>query len=331
MILEELDGPGHPGVDRMVGGFEGEDEQALLVGVDAIGARLVVVDDAQVRGIEPGLRDGANGPRGGEKIGEAEHGVGPEARPALQPHPGLGDDSERALGADHHPVGAGAGARARQAARLHHAGRRDRADAFDEIVDVGVEGGEVAAGAGRDPAAEGRELEALRIVADGEAVRLQGRLDRRPANAALNARGAARRVDLEHPVEMAHVEADRAGVAVADGRLDPADDRGAAAERNDRDLRAARPIEHGRDVGFALRQGDEIGRVGEVASEGAHRFRIGLAVGVEKPLVWLLRQDAGEGGGRGDAGRAERDVGACGGGAEARGSTPSFSATKRNR
>ena len=111
MILEELDGAGHPGVDRMVGGFEGEDQQALLVGVDAVGSGLVIVDDAQVRWVEPGLRHGANRPRGGEKIGEAEHGVGAEARPPLQPHPRLGDDSERALGADHHPVGARAGAR----------------------------------------------------------------------------------------------------------------------------------------------------------------------------------------------------------------------------
>ena len=71
----------------------------------------------------------------------------------------------------------------------------------------------------------------------------------------------------------------------------------------------ARPIEHGGDVGFALRQGHEIGRVGEVAREGAHRFRIGLAVGVQKPFVRLLRQDACERGGRRDARRAERDVG----------------------
>ena len=84
MILEELDGPGHPGVERMVGGFEGEHEQALLVGVDAIGAGLVIIDDAQVRRVEPGLADGANGPRRGEKIGEAEHRVGAEARPRLE-------------------------------------------------------------------------------------------------------------------------------------------------------------------------------------------------------------------------------------------------------
>ena len=130
-----------------------------------------------------------------------------------------------------------------------------------------------------------------------------------PADPALDARGAARRVDLEHPVEAAQIEADRAGVGLADRRLDAADDRGAAAERNDGDLRAARPVEHGGDVGFALGQGDEVGRVGEVAREGAHRFRIGLAVGVQKPLVGVLRQDARERGGRRDARRAERDVG----------------------
>ncbi len=167
----------------------------------------------------------------------------------------------------------------------------------------------MAARARRDPAAEGRELEALRVVPDGEPVRLQRRLDRGPADPALDASGAARRVDLEHAVEMAQIEADRAGVAVAHMRLDAADDRGAAAERNDGDLRLARPIEHGGDVDFALRQGHEVGRVGEVAREGAHRFRIGLAVRVQKPFVRLLRQDACERGGRRDARRAERDVG----------------------
>ena len=143
----------------------------------------------------------------------------------------------------------------------------------------------MAAGAGGDPAAQGRELEALRIVAKREPMGLQRRLDRRAANAALDARGAARAVHLEHPVEMAHVEADRPGVAVADRGLDAAHDRGAATERNDRDFRAARPVEHGCDVGFALRQGDEIGRVGEIAREGAHGLRKGLAVGVQEPLV----------------------------------------------
>ena len=90
--------------------------------------------------------------------------------------------------------------RAGQAARFHGAGRRHRAHAFDEIVNVRVEGGEVAARAGGDPAAESRELEALRIVPDREPVRFQRRFDRRAADAGLDACGAARLVHFEHAV-----------------------------------------------------------------------------------------------------------------------------------
>ena len=134
------------------------------------------------------------------------------------------------------------------------------------------------AGARRDPAAEGGEFEALRIVPDGEAMRPQRCLDRGPANAALDARGTARHVDLEHAVEAAHVEADCAGIGVADRGLDAAYDRGTAAERNDGDPGAARPVEHGRHLGLVGRQGDEIRGVLEVARKGAHGFRVGFAI-----------------------------------------------------
>ena len=128
-----------------------------------------------------------------------------------------------------------------------------------------------------------------------------------PADPALDPRRAARRVDLEHPVQAPHIEAHRPGIGVADRRLDAADDRGAAAERNDGDLRAARPVEHGGDLGFVRRQGDEVGRVGEVAREGADRLGIGLAVGVQEPLVRVVRQDVCERRRRDDARRrAER-------------------------
>ena len=56
--------------------------------------------------------------------------------------------------------------------RLDHALRRDGAQRFHEIVDVGVERREMAAAARRDPAAERRILEALRKMAQREPVRL---------------------------------------------------------------------------------------------------------------------------------------------------------------
>ena len=116
-------------------------------------------------------------------------------------------------------------------------------------------------------------------------------------------------VDLEHPVEMAHVEADGARVSAAEDRLDAAHDRGASAERNDRDLLSARPVEHGRDVGFALRQGDKIGRVGEIAVKRAHGFGKGFAVGMQEALVGVVRQHAAERRRGRDARRAQRDLG----------------------
>ena len=106
-----------------------------------------------------------------KEIGEAHRAAGPEARAVLHAHPRLGDDAEDALGADEQPVGARPGAGAGQAPRLHRAGGRHDAQAFDEIVDMRVEGREVAARARRDPAAEGRVLEALREVPQRHAVR----------------------------------------------------------------------------------------------------------------------------------------------------------------
>ena len=90
-------------------------------------------------------------------------------------------------------------------------------------------------------------------------MRLQRRLDRGAQDAGLNARGAAGGVHFEHAVQAPHVEADGARVSIADDRLDAAHHRRAGAERNDRDLRAARPVEHGGDVGFGFGQRDEVG------------------------------------------------------------------------
>ncbi len=107
------------------------------------------------------------------------------------------------------PVGARPGAGAGQAAALPPALRREHAHRLDEVVDVGVVRGVVAARAGGDPAAERREAEALREVAQREAVRAQLVLERRAVDAGLDAGRARHRVDLEHPVEAVHGDRSR--------------------------------------------------------------------------------------------------------------------------
>ena len=87
------------------------------------------------------------------------------------------------------------------------AGRHDR-QSFDLLVDVRGTGGVVAAGARGDPAAERRELERLRKVAEGEAVRLQLLLERGSEHSRLDLRRARALVDVEHAAEPPQVEAD---------------------------------------------------------------------------------------------------------------------------
>jgi hypothetical protein len=72
----------------------------------------------------------------------------------------------------------------------------------------------------------------------------------------------------------ASIEAHDAGIAVANSRLDATDDRGAAPERNDGDVRSARPVEHRGDVRFPRWKGDEIWDIGEVSGIGPNGLRI---------------------------------------------------------
>ena len=237
-VAADLQRPVERGSDRMVVVLEGEDDDRLPAVAEAIEIGLAGVEQPHVGGVEGRLANRAHRLGGLVDIVEQHRSAAAMGRPVLQPHPGFGDDAEGALGADHQTVGAGAGAGAGQAAAFHRAGRGHHAQAFDEIVDMGIEGGEMAAGAGGDHAAERSQLHALGEVAHGEAMGFQLRFHRRHANAALDARGAAGLVDLENLVEGGQVEADGAVVAATDRGLDPAADRGAAAERNDRDIGA---------------------------------------------------------------------------------------------
>ena len=61
-------------------------------------------------------------------------------------------------------------------------------------------------------------------------------------------------------------------------------------------------------VRFLRGKGDEVRRVGEVAVTGANRLRIRLAVGVQEPLVGIVREHVGNRAGRRHTRRAQADV-----------------------
>ena len=192
MLAGDLERQVHPVLDRVVGRLEAEHQQRL--------ARAA----ARRRSSPPPARRAGGSWRGEAPTGRSR---APRAAPAtkssnptpqetlklgpvLEPHPGLGDHAEDPLGADQRPVRRGPGAGAGQAAALPGAARGDRPHRLDQVVDVGVEGREVAAGAGRDPAAEGRELERLREVAQGQAVLAELVLERRARRPGLDPRRA---------------------------------------------------------------------------------------------------------------------------------------------
>ena len=177
---------------------------------------------------------------------------------------------------------------------LQRAGGRHRAQALHELVDVGVERRIVAAGAGGDPAAEGREFEGLREVPQREPRRLELGLQRRPEDAALNAGRARGAVDLQHLVQAAEVDGQGAGVGVADGGLDAAHHGGACAVGNRREPSVARPVEQRHDVRFGLGTGHHVGRRAEVAGPGADVIGVGLAVGVARAAVGIAAAERGE-------------------------------------
>ena len=106
-------------------------------------------------------------------------------------------------------------------------------------------GGEVPGRARGDPAAEGRELEGLRVEAHGQPVGAELLLQARARRAGADARRARDRVDLEHAVQRAEVERHGAVERARDARLDAADDARAAAVGDHGDVRVRRPLERG--------------------------------------------------------------------------------------
>src|SRR6516165_6062600 len=106
VIGTELKRALHPGLDRMIARFKGQhhDRRTAIAGAGVLGFRGI--EDATVRGKEPGLRDGAKRARRRKEILEAHRAAGAKAGPVLKPHPGFGDDAENALRSQQEAIGA---------------------------------------------------------------------------------------------------------------------------------------------------------------------------------------------------------------------------------
>ena len=189
--------------------------------------------------------------------------------------------------------GRGTGAGARQPPALPGAARGDRPHRLDQVVDVGVEGGEVAAGPGRDPAAQGRVLEGLREVAQGEAVLAQLLLEPRPGGAGLDPRRERESASTSSTRSRRRRSSETTGRSPS-RRLDAADDAGAAAEGIDRGALGLGPAEHRLDLRLVARKRDEVGRVLELAPEAAHHVAVGLAERVDDALVAIVAEEIAE-------------------------------------
>ena len=165
--------------------------------------------------------------------------------------------------------------------------------------------GEVAAGAGGDPAAEGRVLERLREVPEREVVLAQLVLEPRAGRARLDPGRARGAVDLEHAVERLHVHRDR---AFEPARLDAAHDARAAAVRDHRHVVRARPVEQALELVLVAGMHHGVGWVVELAAEAAHDVAIRLPQRVRRARVAVHGRDLGQRVGDLDPRRAQRDV-----------------------
>jgi hypothetical protein len=267
-----------------------------------------MVEQATVARVEPRLGQFAGRLHRLREVGEVHRRAGPKRRPRLEAHPRLGDHAKGALRAGKQPLRGRTGAGPRQSSRLHHAARCHDAHGLYELVDVRVEGREMAPGTGRDPAAQRRPLKRLWVMAQREAVRLQLRFEGRSERPGSDSRGAGSTVDLEHAVKMAKIEADGAAVAVTDIGFDAAGHAGAAPEGNDRDAGAAGPFEDRCHLLLVARKRNEIGCVPVVTAKRAHEIAKRSPVRVARPIVRVRAEGRLERGRWRNAGRAEVEL-----------------------
>ncbi len=278
----------------MIGRFESEHQHRRAAVADAGEDRLERIEQPAVARVESRLRERPDAGDGGEIVGELHGCRGAKAWRSLQPHPRFGDDAERAFRSEDQPVGRRARARTRQAASLHDARGRHHARGLDEVVDVRVLRGVVAARARGDPAAERRELETLREMSQGQPMRLELRFEFGPERAGLDARRTADGIDVEHLIEPFEVERHRACVAFAEPCIDAAAHAAAATVRNHRDVLRLRPVEDVDDRLLVLGIDDPVRQRRRLAQPHARAVGVTLAGAVIQAIQWRGRELRGQ-------------------------------------
>ena len=144
-------------------------------------------------------------------------------------------------------------------------------------------------------------------MAQREAVLPQLLLEPRSCRAGLDPGRERDRIDLQHAVEPAQVEGNN-GSFLAETRLDPADDAGAAAERHHRRPLLLAPGEHDLDLRLVAGEGDQVGGVRELAAEAADDVAVGLSESVRNALVALVAEQPVEGPGSPQPRRSQLDL-----------------------
>ena len=159
--------------------FEREHEDGGRAVAASARERLDRVEQPARCGLEAGLDDPPHAVGALEEGRERDGGGGAPLGPLLDAQPRVHDHAESSLRAAEEPVRVRPRAACRQAPRLDRAARRDDAETRDEVVHVGASGGEVAARARRDPAADRGVLERLGVVPERQAVSGELLLERR--------------------------------------------------------------------------------------------------------------------------------------------------------
>ena len=185
----------------------------------------------------------------------------------MDPDHRLGDQAEVALAAERRLVGLDTGRLpGRPVQVLEHPGRGHKGDVLNDVLDVAVAVALHAAGVGGDPPAEGGQLQAVGLVAAGEAVLLQQFLQPAAQDAGLDTGGEVVGVHPLDGVHPSHVERDhRPGLRLGD--LQRVGDVGAAAVRDQADVVLAGEVHHGDAVVLGLRPHHQVDGAVQVAVE----------------------------------------------------------------